>query len=198
MSKPVIAVDIDEVLLPHFQDLITWYNKKHGTRLTLDHNHPTDPRPWGTDSVPEAVRRVQQFFETPIFKNAQPFADAVAVLKHLSQTYTLVVVSSRDVIIEQSTRKWLDTHFAGLFTDAQFTARYSLEGKSRSKVAVSQLLRAKYLIDDELTVASEAAKVGIRVLLFGSYPWNQADTLPGGVRRCVDWLAVQEYFDEQN
>ncbi|HET7827468.1 MAG TPA: hypothetical protein VFK97_01205, partial [Candidatus Saccharimonadales bacterium] len=66
-GKPTIAVDIDEVLAPHFQGLIDWYNAEHNTRLTLEHNHPNDPRPWGTSDYNEAIRRVQKYFDTPDF-----------------------------------------------------------------------------------------------------------------------------------
>src|SRR5579872_2112511 len=99
VNKPTIAVDIDEVLMPHFQSLIDWYNGQYGTSLTLAHNHPTDPRPWGTKDISVAVKRVHAFFDTPEFLNSEPYGDSIEVLNKLGKTYELVVITSRDTII---------------------------------------------------------------------------------------------------
>lgn len=191
MKKPIIAVDIDDVLTPHFQDLITWYNNEYDTHLTLINQHRMDPRPWGTESVPTAVKRVHRFFETTEFKNALPFQEAIKVLRRLSSTYDLVAITSRDEIIEKVTREWLDKHFTALFTAAHFTARYNLEGKSRSKIDVCLSIGAEFLIDDAMDVALEAAGKGIKVLLFGDYPWNQSEQLPQNVSRVSGWNEVE-------
>lgn len=188
-------MDIDDTMVMHFQDLIDWYNGKYGTRLTLEHNHPTVVEPWGTDSDSEAIRRVHQFFDTPEFRNAQPFKEAAAALRVLSERYNLVVVTSRDTIIEQVTLAWLDEHFAEVFKGVYFAAMYSLEGKSRSKVEVCRSIGALYLIDDTLDTAEKAAAASMEAVLFGNYPWNEAEELPVGVTRCKDWPAVSEYFD---
>jgi 5'(3')-deoxyribonucleotidase len=194
MAKPIIAVDIDDVLVPHFQDLIDWYNKKYGTHLTLAHNQKGDPKPWGVKTVEEAIKRVQGFFETPEFANPAPFKEAVAALKKLSQRYTLVVVTARDTLTEKITRDWLDKHFAKIFKEAHFTARYNLEGKARSKADVCQAVGAKYLIDDTPRNIIEAAEAGINCLLFGDYPWSKSMSLPANVIEVRNWDEVLEYF----
>lgn len=196
-SKPVIAVDIDEVLTPHFQSLIDWYNKKYKTKLTLAHNHPTDPRPWGTDDIHVAIKRVHGFFDTPDFLNSQPYEEAVEALSKLSQKYNLVVITARDTIIEKVTREWLDEHFTELIDEAHFTARFSLEGKSQTKTSVGLAINAQYLIDDALDHCEDAARTGIAALLFGDYPWNQADELPKGVTRVKNWQEVLEFFENE-
>lgn len=198
MSRSVIAVDIDEVLLPHFQDLITWYNSEYGTSLTLEHNHPVDPKPWGTDNIEVAVKRVHRFFETDVFLDCKPFDDALAVLQDIAKDYDLVIITARDTIIEDLTRDWLSKHFPGLFQEVQFTSFYSLEGKRRSKASVAKELNAKFLIDDDLGHCSTAQKEGIRALLFGEYPWNTKNMpLPDGIVRVKNWPAVKEYLDAQ-
>lgn len=195
MSRQTIAVDIDDTMVVHFQYLINWYNERYGTQLTLEHNHPTVFEPWGTDSDAEAIRRVHQFFDTPQFRNAKPFKEAVAALRVLDDRYNLVVVTSRDTLIEQVTLSWLDEHFTEVFKDVHFTAIYSLEGKARSKIDVCRSIGASYIIDDVLDTTEKAATAGMRAVLFGDYPWNKADDLPKGVTRCKDWPAVLEYFD---
>lgn len=194
-NRPTIAVDIDEVLTPHFQDLISWYNKEYKTELTLAHNHPTDPKPWGTTDIEVAVKRVHQYYETPEFLNSKPYEEAVHALRELSHNYKIIVITARDNIIEKVTREWLADHFIELIAETHFTARYSLEGKSRTKASVCLEVGAKYLIDDGLENAIEASLQGVKVLLFGDYPWNQIHKMPKGVTRVKNWQEVLEYFD---
>jgi len=194
-NKPIIAVDIDEVLTPHFDELIKWYNRKYGTKLTLAHNHPSDPKPWGTDKFEEAVKRVHGFYETPEFLDSPPYEEAITALRKLSNRFEIVVITARDSIIERVTRDWLDKHFKDLVREAHFTARFSLEGKNRTKALVCLEIGAGYLIDDAPDNALEAAAQGVNVLLFGDYPWNDLKEMPEGITKVKDWQEVLEYFD---
>ncbi|HSX43078.1 MAG TPA: hypothetical protein VLF59_03245 [Candidatus Saccharimonadales bacterium] len=195
MSKPIIAVDIDEVLLPHFQDLMTWHNVTYGTSLTLADNGSKDISKWGAASYEDAIRRVHAFFKDEMFLSQQPFGEARQVLGWLDSCYDLVIVTARDTIIEAVTRDWLDEHFADLFKGVHFTAQYNLEGKSRTKAEALHEIGASYLIDDSPSNILPALEAGLWCVLFGDYPWNQLEPLPEGVVRCKDWDAVKEYFD---
>lgn len=189
-----IAVDIDEVLLPHFQDLINYYNQIYGTSLTLADNHPKEITNWGTNDLREAIKRVQKFFDTDEFKNSQPFSEAKVAVRKLSTSFRLVVVTSRDTIIEEVTRNWLDMHFPELFKEVHFTSMYSLDGAQRSKAEASKAAKVDWLIDDSYEHITEASEHGITGLLFGDYPWNQQSQLPDGAIRVKDWSAVLDYF----
>lgn len=189
-----IAIDIDEVLLPHFQDLITYYNNLYGTNLTLADNHPKDVSRWGTDSRKTAIGRVQKFFETDEFKNSQPFIEAKHAVRELAHNFRLVVVTARDTIIEETTRDWLNQHFNELFQEVHFTSTYSLDGRERSKSDVAKAAQVDWLIDDSYEHILGAAKEGISGLLFGDYPWNQQKKLPENVLRVKDWSEVLSYF----
>jgi uncharacterized HAD superfamily protein len=195
MKKPIISVDIDDVLVPHVEDLISWHNKEYGTKMDLVHYHSKNPKDWGSKTIEEAIKRVQRFFTTPDLLDAKPMEDAASALSSLSENYTLIVITSRDNIIEDVTNNWLSRHFPEIFKEAHFTARFNLEGKSGKKSAVALNAKAEYLIDDTLENALDAAEAGIKVLLFGDYPWNQLKELPGGVTRVKDWRGVLEYFD---
>lgn len=197
MARETIAVDIDDVLVPHVEDLITWHNREYGTDMDLVSYHSRDPKDWGSDTIEEAIKRVQKFFVTPDFLEAQPIEEALDALKKLSQRYELIVITARDGIIEEVTREWLDKHFPELFKEAHFTARFNLEGKSLSKADIGKNAGAQYLIDDTLDNVIEASKTGVTALLFGEYPWNQIDELPEGLIRLKDWQEVLEYFNER-
>jgi uncharacterized HAD superfamily protein len=163
--------------------------------LTIADNHPTDPRPFGTDTIPAAIKRVQSYFKTEAFRCEQPFAEAIAVIQKLSQRYVMVVVTARDEIIEQATRDWLDRHFPSIFKAAYFTAHYSLTGQARRKADVLIEAGADYFIDDSLSHILDAAEAGFQCILFGNYPWTDSSKLPSNAKWCQDWAAVLEYFD---
>lgn len=194
-SKTVIAVDIDEVLMPHFQDLADWYNENYGTHLTLANNHPKNTEGWGTDSFEEAVRRVQKFLRSETFKNSQPFEEAKAAIRQLAKKYRMVVITSRDDLVRETTHLWLEKHFKDLFAETHFTAMYSLKGKAKHKADIAKEIGVNYLIDDSLEHIEKAVQVGITGLLFGDYPWQKVELIPKEVIRVKNWDAVLEYFD---
>ncbi len=195
MTKPVIAIDVDDVLLPHFEGLVTWYNAEYGTNLTMANNHPVNITPWGADNIEEAVKRVHRYFETDAFKNEKPYEETGPALTELGENYELTIITGRDEAIEDITRDWLETYFPSVFKEVHFTSLYSLVGKSRSKAEVTALLSADYFIDDNLPAVTEVAASGVPSLLFGNYPWNEAENLPENVTRVADWAAVMEYFN---
>ncbi len=207
MSKPHILLDLDDTLYDHFNLLMHWHNSQFSSQLTLADNHPFSNRHWGTPalraatlkrwsagSVEQAIKRVQEFFETKEFTDSRPFTGAHQVLKELSNTHELIVVTARDLFLEEFTNRWLDEHFAGLISEVYLTARCSLDGRAQLKIDVIKKLGAEYLIDDDIELCSQAAKIGVKSILFGEYPWNYADSLPDGVSRRKDWKAVGEYF----
>jgi uncharacterized HAD superfamily protein len=194
-NKPIIAVDIDEVLMPHFQDLADWYNKNYGTKLTLANNHPKNTEGWGTDSFEEAVRRVQKFLVSDTFKKSKPFEEAKDAIRQLAQKYKLVVITSRDDLVRETTHRWLTTHFENLFEETHFTAMYSLKGGARHKADIAKEMGVDYLIDDSLEHIEKAIEAGITGLLFGDYPWQRKELIPTRAVRVKNWQEVLEYFD---
>jgi hypothetical protein len=167
----------------------------YGTQLTLADAYPQDMSPWEVETIEEAVSRVHNFFETDNFRLERPSPEAEEAIAELSIKRDLIVITGRDEIVESFTRAWTQEHFKGIFQAVHFTAFYSLTGKKRSKAEVALASGAGYHIDDHLETAQEVAHAGMESILFGNYPWNQADELPAGVTRCNDWPAVLEYFD---
>lgn len=206
MAKPLIALDLDDTLYEHFSLLVNWHNATYGSRLTLADNHPFSPRHWGTPalqrqtlarwnapSVPVAAQRVRAFFDTPQFKNAAPFKGAQSVLDDLAQTHTIVVVTARDLFLEDFTRTWLRQKFGGVISDVVLTARYNLDGHSKDKLDVLLRRGATCVIDDDLELCLRATKAGIAAIVFGDYPWNQ-DKGNSSIRRAKNWDDVRKYI----
>lgn len=192
-TKPVIAVDIDEVLGLLHEPIITYHNQVYGTGFV-----PYDPI--GTYYLSEFAgydhARIQavmaDFMLTEGFTQMAPLPGAVEALSRLAKDYGLVVVTARWQFMESETREWLNRHFPGLFQSIHFSEHITGQGMKVPKSEFCQQVGAEILIDDNLGNAEECAAAGIRVLLFGDYPWNKADQLPEGVERVSHWQQVLE------
>jgi 5'(3')-deoxyribonucleotidase len=193
--KPVIAVDIDEVLMPHFVDLKNYYNRTYGTKLTMAHNHSRDHDIWGAHSYGEVMVRLEKFFATGALEHSLPFASAAPAIKTLGDTYNLYVITSRPHSLHATTRKWLEDHFADLFTGVYF-ADYGATstGSAKVKAAAISELNANFLIDDNPDDLTAAADLGIRGVLFGKYPWNRGYRLPQDTFQAKNWPEVVAFF----
>lgn len=190
MSKPVIAVDVDEVLTPTQPALIEHHNQLHGTKLQLSDFHTYDFwEVWG-GTKEESIENFMLFTESDYFDRLPPMPGAMEVLTRLSHTYNLAIVTSRMHSLLAPTMKWLDLHYPKLF-ESVLLGNYGVKGLSQTKSEMCQQLGAKVLIDDSMHYAKECVDVGVQALLFGDYPWNQADELPEGVTRVKDWAEVE-------
>ncbi|KAG2485713.1 hypothetical protein HYH03_015597 [Edaphochlamys debaryana] len=143
---------------------------------------------------------VHEFFKSQHFQDGIPvIPGALEALTRLSESqYELVVVTSRQHVIQDVTLDWLDRHYGGLFQEVYFGNHFALEGVSRKKSDICRTIGAQVLIDDNPSYAVECAAAGIRVLLYdweGGYPWSKLP--PSGVtnRELIkvvrDWTEVE-------
>ena len=58
---------------------------------------------------------------------------AFEALGRLSSSCDLVVVTSRQHVIQDVTLDWIDRHYPGLFQEVYFGNHFALEGTSRKK-----------------------------------------------------------------
>ena len=108
-----------------------------------------------------------------------------------------VVVTSRQHCIEEQTRKWLQDHYPGIFSNIFFGNHWGV-GAKRSKVELCEEAGAKALIDDAVEYSVQCAPHLQRVFLFGDYAWNRHThrTLPPNVQRLPDWEHVGHALGE--
>ncbi len=193
--RPLIAIDIDEVLFPFVPQLAEYHNTKHGTSLTADDFTTYDfDKVWG-GTVVEAVAKVNAYFAADHL-GVVPIDGAIENLKSLADHYRLIVMTSRHDILTAATHAWIDRHFAGVFETVILAGNHHAGGDVRTKVSLCRELGAVALIDDSLRYVKECAEVGQRAILFGNYPWNQTDKLPEGVVRARNWDEVRTILME--
>lgn len=195
MKRLVIAIDCDDVLVPTAQSIIDNYNLTYGTRLTLAHMYqPATLAEWGTDSDDEAIERVNDFLRSEDHARIVPLKEAIDAIQMLASSHELHLITGRADFLSELTKRMLDNYFTDCFSSIEHT-NYIVSSTSkalrRSKGQVCREVGADILIDDHLDHGRNALEAGVeKILLFGDYPWNQADRLPNGVVRCRDWPSV--------
>lgn len=186
MPKPIIAVDMDEVLLPTRSLMIEYFNQ------VTDSNFSADDMTTGyfVDSLfnfdhDSFVKHLIDF--TNHYHKPLPISGAVDALTKLKERYDLVIVTARQTELEKATYAYIEQHFPKIFHDIHFAVHISGKGASIKKSELSRKAGADIIIDDGLEHVTECAAAGMKAILFGDYAWNEADLLPDGVTRAKDW-----------
>lgn len=197
MSKPVIAIDIDEVLADYAAEFVLISNNLWGTNFKVEDYHEDWPTLWGVD-LDEAVARGQVMLEDRMHERLRHSDEAAEVLSRLADDYRLIVLTARNIGAKDLTLAWLERHYPMISPDSvNFAGIWDNpkpDAARQTKGSIAKSLGVDYLIDDQLKHCLAADEHGIKALLFGDYGWNQADTLPAGVTRVHNWHAVEEYF----
>jgi 5'(3')-deoxyribonucleotidase len=196
-NRPIIAIDVDEVLFPMHRTFVEHHNKYFGSNIEYPDRHGRyflDQFLPDVDEI-EFIRRQKAYIASDYFVEEPPIAGSVEGVNRLAEKYDLTVVTSRQEYIEKPTSDFLKRYYGSTLDNVHFTAHEFGKGMKIPKSEICKRIGATYMIDDNLLTALDCARAGIKTILFGDYHWNQADELPTGVVRCKDWQAVLEYFD---
>lgn len=190
-AKPVLAVDIDDVMAPFGPAFLDRYNKEHGT------SHQSEDFPYyyfvkdlyGLSDDDDAERYVTEFVQWATSNNIPLDGKAVDAIRKLENYYDIYVITSRHPEVYKITRDWLQRQLPDVFKDVHFIRA---RAEKTSKPQICREIGAKVLIEDHPDHVQECAKYGVRGLLFGDYPWNRNIELPENVQRVKDWNEVLE------
>jgi 5'(3')-deoxyribonucleotidase len=192
-SKPVLAVDIDDVLAYHVDLLTGHYKAAHGIQVSYEHaghNLLTQLVASGLSEA-DAIASTEEFIQGPGF-HINPIEGAVEAIARLKDSYKMVIISARPYSIKQQTQDWLESHFPKSFKTIEFVGSPKWgEGYQASKGNMLEELRVDILIDDRLDHCETAAGQGVKAIVFGDYLWNKSDELPSGVTRAANWPEVE-------
>lgn len=192
-TKPVIAVDIDDVLFPLLEGITEYHNTLKGTMLTADDFFTYDfSEVWGT-SAEETEQIVSDFLRLDHLQ-LRPVDGAAAALARLSQDFDVVLVTARNQLFEKETVQWLRGHLPDLFQSVIFAGNPHDGRPYRPKGVICQELNAQLLIDDHPANLLSAAECGVDGVLFGSRSWSVLDQPSARIVPCGDWEAVEEYI----
>lgn len=197
MKKPIIAVDIDDVLSHTAKEIIAYGNRLWGHEHTLEDFTEDLAELWQIDPH-EVELRWQSYIDTGIIQQYDVIPEAADALRKLRGRFQLIAVTSRRPEIIGITEEWLDANYPGIIDkviSAKVVFNNTFHPYNVSKPKILQQIGAEYLIDDQPKHCKGAAEAGVQAVLFGGYPWNRDVELLEGVVRCDTWQAVLEYFD---
>jgi 5'(3')-deoxyribonucleotidase len=193
-NKPIIAVDIDDVVYPFVPSLIKYLDVNHKVRMSQHDFIEYDIRKvWGGGPV-EATKIFKNYIKDSGIHIA-PIKDAQKALHVLSDRYKIIVMTSRDISSFPKTHEWITHHFPDIFKDVHLLGNKQDSVTFRGKAEVCKELGVYCLIDDHLSHVIGANEVGIKTILFGDYPWNQTADLPPEIIRVKNWQEVLEHFE---
>jgi uncharacterized HAD superfamily protein len=199
MNKPIIAVDIDDVIAANAQGFVDWSNSRYGTSLSVDDYDDRWALVWRVEHD-EAERRALEYHASGHISTYNQIDGAYPVLKKLSESYKLILITARRISINQLTRDWINKYYPNIFEDIIFAGFFDAptpESLKMTKAETAKQHLADYLIDDQLKHCLAASEVGITALLFGNYSWNQNEELPNNVIRISDWPSILDYFEKK-
>lgn len=187
MSRLIIAVDCDDVLISSTELLITEYNRQYGTSIPLEQAHDHGLEKWAATDKQEVIDRLTKIQEA---YSAKPLQGAVSILSHLGKDHELHVITARPIELELVTLKLVEEQFKGIFASIEHV------GHEGSKGEVCARLQADVLIDDSLRHLEDVTNYGVKGIWFGDYPWQQQE-VPTSIIRCKNWAEVGEYFERE-
>ncbi len=201
MKKPIIAIDIDDVLADSTEALRLVVNKAAGVNLSREHYrvpgeyHQYYERVWEQHNLTDKVLMAELL---PQMERDQshisPYVDAKETLKTLQLFYDFVIVTARDLSWEQATHGWLDTHYPNVFSKVLFGGSTD-QGGRKTKGQLCLESGASWLIDDNIEHCNSAKAVGIQAVLFGDYGWHYS--IEHDIETCKDWKAVERFFNDR-
>jgi len=197
-NKPIIAVDIDDVIASSASAFIAYSNDKYGTHLTVDDYQERWSELWKVDRD-EVIKRAHEYHESGHHATYEVISEASDSLKKLKTKFKLIVITTRRNSINQLTKDWINKFYPDIFDDFVFTGFFDnpdITGVHMTKAELAKNAGAQYLIDDQLKHIMASSEIGINGLLFGDYFWNRADSLPVNVTRVKNWEEVLKYFDK--
>ncbi len=187
MTKPVLAVDFDDVV-NNFNRAFLLYNQfTHGAKQRYEDLLSYDYCIAYGISEAEAHERIWHFCHR-LHHQVRPIKSVIGALQLLNDLYEIHMVTGRCESIAAVTHGWLKDNAPRVFVETHFTNSFATKHpeRRRSKVEVCREIGAVALVDDSLShVGNVAQELRIPVYM-PTQPWNQHET-PVGVTRVSDF-----------
>merc|ERR1719229_12027 len=199
--KPIVAVDLDEVLGKFVPRLIEWHNrvyKKPFLKLEMFKTYRFVDTWGGTNE--ESDRKVQEFQQSEEFLKMPTIPDAFSTLNELKDEFDFYVVTSRQANLEKVTEEWVNRHFPGIFEGVLLGNHWGPTASKATSISKPEMCRrigACAIIDDAckyVTQCSESLPLVIQLNWRGENPWCLQQPIPKTVKIAYQWDHVKEYL----
>jgi uncharacterized HAD superfamily protein len=176
VSKPVIAVDIDNTIAA--TDIILRELIKVNYGLTVRQSDITD---WHYYNCLPISKEDEEFILEEYHKKyislVPLIADAKESLENITKKYTIWIITARPSYTRSETLLWLKKH--------EITYNRIIFSKRKGKY----INAVNILIDDNKFTANEYASAGVKVIIL-DYPWNRKLEANNNVIRAKDWRNI--------
>lgn len=198
MMKPIIAIDVDDVLAHSTESLRQVVNARTGANLQPEHFQVPGTywgyykKVWETHGLADKVTMEELSPQMAADQSHVPmYKGADRALKTLAKRFELVVVTARNPEWEKASHVWLGKHFPGMFSKIIFGGgKYHDIAVTKGDLCAE--IGAAYLIDDNVEHCISALSRGVTPILFGQYGWHI--DVPDDMVRCRTWIDVERYF----
>jgi len=199
MPKPIISIDIDDVLADTTERLRIWANEQSNCGLSRDH-YMIDSEYWGFYEEVWRQAGIEHLIDFSQFEDAMRrdqssiamITRAKETLHRFSDKYRYVLITSRDESQKEATIRWIEARFGPIFEGLYFTGNRHSDGyKNKGELCAN--LGASLHIDDNPQHCKSTVSHGVGAILFGYYGWNQSSQ--PHLTRCHDWSEVGEYLE---
>ena len=193
MTKPVLAVDFDDVIAGFHHAFTGFHNTHYGTNVAYEDVYCYDMAlVYGTDQA-SINARIFEFHEHH-HDTLEPIEGAIRNLRILKQKYFLALVTSRCESTAEKTVLWKQRHAGDVFDSAHFGNGFGSKfpERKRTKLEICRTIGAIRLIDDAISHVNLVASGGIPAFLLDR-PWNQEETVPG-VQRVFSWDEITAHL----
>lgn len=196
MKKPVVAVDIDDVLSDHAKKFIEFSNSYYGLNNQV-HDYSEDWPLMLNTSLEEVDKLLKGPYVKSVIHNLDHDKSSEEVLRKLKSKYEFIVITSRRNMIRGDTLAWLDKRYKGIFSYVHFAGIWdemSDESKHMTKKEVALGVGANFLIDDQPKHCLAASEAGIHSILFGNYGWSKEVKPSKNLVKIHTWSEVGKYL----
>lgn len=168
----IIAVDIDEVLVPFLPALKRFYTRETFINVKFPRKYPYHYAPLFNITEDESSELVKKFYTSSFHANLRSIPGAKEMVSKLSENNTLIAVTGRQIYARDPTEKLIKNHFRDSFKDIIYCDHFT--PNARSKAQICKEISADLLIDDNYQSCKECLELSIPAVNFiGSpiYPW---------------------------
>lgn len=194
--KQTIGIDIDDVLADFLEWYLLFHNEKYSTKFRRNDFFCYRFREVVWWDKQTAIQNIHEFFKSRYFKSIPPITGSQFTVNKLKDIYNLEVITSRQTILEERTRIWIELNYPWMFQWIHFGNHYRLEWKTRTKSEICKELWVSIMIEDSLEYTIECAKANVNVILLDS-PWNKTETaLPVNITRVNTWSNIRQLLGQ--